>query len=319
MDGLSNTLDDLLTAFCVGQATMRDTRGVRVDPVIVVATEPIADGEIDADAAAVAVFACAQLGEASLRAAYEYIAQVKALEKTPSKGPSRSTVTLGAIIATTSSQSLDSIALLMRRLNKETDSDLRPDMVTVLNRGTINYLVPFGPDQTMPGDWLPPARGNRDFVSPALLQMVTTATSIFAVNNMVGFIIGQLEFFAPTVERPDMRAAIVGVPANRTVVILYQYDLTGRLVELHKTEPVATPPFLLESPENKFLGKMFYQPWQDGGIVILEGLAARRANDLRADAGPNHDDETEERTAGLVGAADVAGRFQDVRRADRKA
>ncbi len=144
-------------------------------------------------------------------------------------------------------------------------------MVAVLNRGTINYLATFGPDQTMPGDWLPPARGGRDFVPPVLLHMVTTATTTFALNNIVGFIIGQLAFFAPTLERPDMRAAIVGVPANRTIVILYQYDLAGRLVELQKTEPVATPPFLIESPEKELLGKMFYQPWQDGGIVILEG------------------------------------------------
>jgi hypothetical protein len=272
IDGLSETFAGLLPAFHVGRATISDSRGARVGPVIVVATERIEHGEIDADAVAVAIFACAQLDEANLRAGYECIAQVKALDKTPSKDPSRSTVTLGAIVAATSSQSLDSIAQVMRRFNNETtDSDLRPDMVAVLNRGTINYLVTFGPDQTMPGDWLPPARGDRDFVPAILLHMVTTATSTFALNKIVGLIIGQLAFFAPTLERPDMRAAIVGVPANRTVVILYQYDLAGRLVELHKTEPVATPPFLIESPEKELLGKMFYQPWQDGGIVILEG------------------------------------------------
>ncbi len=61
IDGLSKTFADLLTAFHVGLATIRDSRGTRVGPVIVVATKPIADGEIDADAVAVAIFACAQL------------------------------------------------------------------------------------------------------------------------------------------------------------------------------------------------------------------------------------------------------------------
>jgi hypothetical protein len=271
IEGLTKALADLLTAFHVGRATIRDAKGTRVGPVIVVATSPIRDGEIETDAVAVAAFAGAQLDETSLRAGYECIAKVKDLEKAPNEDPSRSTVTLGLIVAATSARSLDSIAQMMRRLNSETLADLRPDMVAALNRGTVNYLVTFGPDQTMPGDWLPPARGKRDFVSPALLHMVTTATSTFSLNSLVGFIIGQLAFFGPSLERPDMRAAIIGVPANRTVVILYQFDLRGRLMELEKVEPVALPPYLIESPEKELLAKMFYQRWQDGGIVILEG------------------------------------------------
>jgi hypothetical protein len=101
--------------------------------------------------------------------------------------------------------------------------------------------------------------------------MVTTATSTFSLNRLIGYIIGQLAFYASSYERPDMKAAIVGVPPNRDVVILYQFDLEGRLRELHETEPVATPPFLIESPEKELLAKMFYQPWQDGGVVILDG------------------------------------------------
>ncbi len=271
IEGLTKTLADRLTSFHVGRATIRDAKGTRVGPVTVIATSPIQDGEIDADAVAVAAFACVQLDEANLRAGYECIAQVKALEKTLSKDPSGSTVTLGAVIAASSAQSLDSIAQMMRRFNSERSADLWPDMVAVLNRGTINYLVTFGPDLTMPGDWLPPARGKRDFVSPALLHMVTTSTSAFSLNRLIGFIIGQLAFYAPSFERPDMNAAVVGVPPNKDVVILYQFDLAGRLVELQKTEPVATPPFLIESSEKELLGKLFYQRWQDGGIVILEG------------------------------------------------
>jgi len=110
------------------------------------------------------------------------------------------------------------------------------------------------------------------FVSPSLLHMVTTATSAFSLNRLIGFLIGQLAFYAPSFKRPDMQAAIVGVPPNKTVVTLYQYDLGGRLVELNKIEPVATPPFLIESLDKELLAKMFYQPWQDGGLVILEGL-----------------------------------------------
>jgi hypothetical protein len=120
IEGLTKALADLLTAFHVGRATIRDAKGTRVGPVIVVATSPIRDGEIETDAVAVAAFAGAQLDETSLRAGYECIAKVKDLEKAPSEDPSRSTVTLGLIVAATSARSLDSIAQMMRRLNSET-------------------------------------------------------------------------------------------------------------------------------------------------------------------------------------------------------
>jgi len=224
------------------------------------------------DVAVATAYACPVLDETSLAAGYEWIAQVKALQKTPSDDPSRSTVALGVVVAATSVHSLDSIAQTMRRLNSGTAANLRPDMVVVLARGTINYLVTLGPDQTMPGDWLPPARGERDFVPPALLHMATTATSAFSLNRLVGFVIAQLAFCAPGVERPDMQAAIVGVPSNRTVIALYQFNLAAELVEVRNTAPVAVPPFLIESPTKELLAKMHYQPWQDGGVVILDGL-----------------------------------------------
>jgi hypothetical protein len=269
--GLIKALAEILPGFYVGRVEVCDKAGMHAGPFTVVATTPLQDGKIDADAAAVSAFTCPALDEATLRAGYECIAQVKALEKSPSEDPSRSTVTLGVVVAATSAQSLEQIAQIMRRLNSETPADFRPDMVVVLSRGTINYLVTFGPDRTMPGDRLPPARGKRDFVSPELLHMVTTATSTFSLNRLVGFIIGHLAFYAPSFERPDMKAAIVGVPPNRTVVVLYQYDLDSHLVELDETAPVSMPPFLVESPEKELLAKIFYQPWQDGGIVTLEG------------------------------------------------
>jgi len=57
IEGLTKALADLLTAFHVGRATIRDAKGTRVGPVIVVATSPIRDGEIETDAVAVAAFA----------------------------------------------------------------------------------------------------------------------------------------------------------------------------------------------------------------------------------------------------------------------
>jgi hypothetical protein len=271
-EGLTKAFADLLPAFHVGIAKVHDVAGARAGPLTVIATAPVEAAQVPADAVAVAAYACPVLDEATIRVGYEIIAQVKTLQKTPSDEPSRSTVTLGVIVAATSGQSLDSIAQTMRQLNSGTVADLRPDMVVVLARGTINYISTLGPDQTMPGDWLPPARGKGDFVAPALLHMVTTATSTFSLNRLAGYIIGQLAFYAPNVECPNMQAAIVGVPPNRTVVVLYQFNLAAQLVEVHKAEPVAVPPFLIESPATELLAKMHYQPWQDGGIVILDGI-----------------------------------------------
>jgi len=48
-NGLLQGSPGLLTAFRVGQSTTRDARGARVGPVIVAASAPIEDGEVDAD------------------------------------------------------------------------------------------------------------------------------------------------------------------------------------------------------------------------------------------------------------------------------
>jgi len=161
-EGLSKTLAEILPGFHVGRALVCDKARKCVGPTTVVATSPLEDGKIDADATAIVTFTCSVLDEATLSAGYECIAQVKALEKSPSEDPSRSTVTLGVIVAPTSEQSLEAIGQMMRRLNIDRPSSIRPDMVAVLDRGIVNYLVTFGPDQTMPGEWLPPALEKRD-------------------------------------------------------------------------------------------------------------------------------------------------------------
>jgi hypothetical protein len=259
-------------AFAVDPAMIRDKAGNQVAADLVIATALIDDGEVMADSVAVAAFLCSSLDAKTLREGYEWTAKVKALQKIASAEDSRSTVTLCVIAAGTSQLSLDGLAAEMQKLNGGVSDEHRPDMVAVLSRGTINYLVTFGPDQTTPGDWLPPAQGKRQFVAPTLLHMITTATTAFALNRLVGYIIGQLAFFAPTIGRPDVQAVIEGVPAHRAVATMYQYDLSGKLVEIEKPEDVVTLPFLIEGPNKELLAKMFFQPWQDGGVVILDGL-----------------------------------------------
>jgi hypothetical protein len=268
----NEALASLFPAFTIASATIYDHAGTRIPVDSVVSVVPIQGGEVPADATAVAVYLSASLDIESLREGYERIAQVRALRKTPSAEPGRSTVTLGLIVAAASQVSLDALSAEMRARNREIPDDHRPDMVAVLSRGTINYLATFGPDQATPGEWLPPAQGPRQFVSPTLLHMVTTATTAFALNRLVGYIIGHLVFFAPTLLRPDMQAIIAGVPSHRGIVTMYQYNLAEQLVEVEKPEPVVEPPFLVEGPNRDLLAKLFYQPWQDGGVVILEGL-----------------------------------------------
>jgi hypothetical protein len=61
IEEFTKTLAGLFTAFYVGRAIMRNARGACAGPVTVIATSPIQNGEIDADAVAAAAFICVDL------------------------------------------------------------------------------------------------------------------------------------------------------------------------------------------------------------------------------------------------------------------
>ncbi len=267
--GVSNALAALFPAFTVAPATIYDQSGTSVGPLdSVISLTPIENGMVAADSVACAVYIRPSLNAQTLAEGYERIAQVKALQKTPSTEPQRSTITLGLIVAR-SAPSLDGVADELRSLNREIPDDHRPDMIAMLMEGTANYLMHFLGDDERVGAFLPPARGV-PYVAPILVMLTTNSTKSHALNNLVGFIIGHMAFFAPGRNAPIMKAVLEGVPKHSTVACTYQYNLARKLVEVAAV-PSPIHPYVIEDGNRNRLLRIQFQPWQDGGVVVAEG------------------------------------------------
>jgi hypothetical protein len=141
---------------------------------------------------------------------------------------------------------LPHLADLLKALNRGILTERRPDMVTVLSRGVVSYAVRFAGDSSI-ADWLPPQQGPRTYVAPVLVHLITTATTAFALNRTIGYLIGQLAFFAPDVPRPDFNAIIEHVPPIRNVIVTYQPNLAGAYVEINEPAPIMMPPHWVEA------------------------------------------------------------------------
>lgn len=266
--GFSDALASLFPAFTVGSGMIYDQTGARVGPVdSFVSLASIENGAVPADSVACAAYVCPSLNAQTLREGYERIAQVKALQKTPSTEPHRSTITLGLIVAKSAS-SLDAVAEDMRSLNRGIPDDHRPDMIAMLTQGTAHYLMHFLGDERV-GTFLPPARGV-PYVAPILVMLATNSTKSHALNNLVGFIIGHMAFFAPGRNAPNMKAVLEGVPKHSTVACIYQYNLARKLVEVAAV-PSPIHPYVIEDGNRNRLSRILFQPWQDGGVVVAEG------------------------------------------------
>jgi len=186
-------------------------------------------------------------------------------------GP-KSTITLGLLVAAKSPLTLDELAKEARDFNRGISDNLHVDMIVVLSRGTISYAVQFAGDQSV-GDWLPPAQNEHpEYILPILLHLIITSTAAFALNRMIAYVVGHLAFFAPSMQAPNMHEVSQGVPAQRDIVCTYQYNLAGSLIEFENTAQVLEPPFIIEDPKASLLSRLFFTPWQDGGVIIAEGL-----------------------------------------------
>lgn len=233
---------------------------------------------IHADKAAVVIDAYETLDSDKFRDSYARIAKAKRLKKTPMpnlSGVPVQTTTLGIIFALRSTVPLDYIAEELTRLNSLTPSQEWPDMVVVATAGTVNYAVQF-PGESISGDLLPPAPRARDvYIPPMCVIIVVRPTGGYTFNRMVGFLIGQLYFFSPGVELPDMKQVVEAVPNQAIAFSGFQYNLNGDLVpvprQFYNDRYLPPLPVHIEDGRGELLCTLQFLPWQDGGTILLRG------------------------------------------------
>jgi hypothetical protein len=269
-----------VTSSCV---TDQDgNRAERFAAVVYAAPEGVAipeSGAVPAGAAAVVIDACEELDLEWLRAAYGRIAQAKRLRKSAAPhlgGPPSTNVTLGIIFALRSGLPLDDLAEELNRLNVETPGGEWPNMLAVGSTGAITYSVQFPGEASFSGDWLFPAEGElADGVPPMCIVAVMRPTGAHTFNRMLASIIAHLAIFSPAAKVPNLTHILEGVPHQVLTLTGYQYNLAGNLLpvprQFYNDRYLPPLPMRVEDHQGRLLSTLRFLPWQDGGVILLEG------------------------------------------------
>jgi len=240
-------------------------------------TSPDGIERVPADNLACAIDVHQKLGLQQLRQSYEKIAALKSLAKssipTVSHGVPVADATMGIIFAVDSDIPIETLAEEASRLNAEHSYRVWTDMVVVLTRGTVNLAcqIPYKPL----GDFLPPAR---DIAYRAAMYVHVFARShaAFALNKMCAVLFPYLYFFQPGVGSPPYQQILKGMPTTGMPVAAFQFNLKGNLVPVPTSmrfdELFLFPlSFRAEDRQGNLLAKVQYLPWQDGGVVRVQG------------------------------------------------
>jgi hypothetical protein len=238
---------------------------------------PGAIGHIPADNLACAIAVHEKLGLAQLGQSYEKIAHVKSLAKssvpTVSQDVPVADATMGIIFAVDSDAPIEAFAEELARLNREHSYRSWPDMIVVLSRGTVNLMcqMPYG----KLGDFLPPAR-EASHRTAMYIHVFARAHAAFALNKMCAVLFPYLYFFQPGVGFPPYKEILKNMPATGMPIAAFQFDLKGDLVPVPTSmrfdELFLFPlSFRVEDRQGNLHAKVQYLPWQDGGVVRVQG------------------------------------------------
>lgn len=165
-------------------------------------THDEANVSITAENVACVFHAAQTLTVEELRTGYRRIGAVKRL-KCPAAAAVDypvSNTPLGVVFCIDSASSLETIAEEMMELNKAVPSSEWPDMVVVLQRGTVNYAIQFEGDRIR-GDFLLP--NITDFpVMPMYVHLFARGLALHSLNRLCSFLFMHLQVFSPGTKLP---------------------------------------------------------------------------------------------------------------------
>jgi hypothetical protein len=236
-----------------------------------------ASEHVPADNLACVIDVQQQLGLEELRQSYEKIVRTKSLAKTLAPRVSEDVpvadATMGIIFAVESNAAIETLGEELVRLNRQHPYQVRPDMVVVLSRGTVNLTsqIPYQPL----GDFLPPGRGALHRTA-MYIHVLARAHPAFALNKMCAVLFPYLYFFQPGVGLPPYQEIVKDMPKTGMPIGAFQFNLGGGLVPVPTSmrfEEFFMFPlsFRVEDRQGVLHAKVQYLPWQDGGVVRVQG------------------------------------------------
>ena len=238
--------------------------------------EDVSPGVYRAESVASVIECVPLLDIATIQNAYVKIATAKAVTKVPrpEDGTVNSDRILGMIVAKASSVPLDDLAIELDRLNQQTASVNWPDMIAVLNAGTINYTVQF-PGGGILGDHMPDAvDAKADHRPPMYIVMALKPATEFTFNKLLSLLLAHLSIFSPKATIPQWTEVLDGVTDQSISLSGYQYDRNNQLVpvppEFRNDRYIPPLPFRIEDPNGNLLAFLQYLQWKDGAVFMLK-------------------------------------------------
>jgi len=284
-DALNETLNQLLGwPFRAARGFARDGEGQKTEVfgtlvyTISQSQPPSETMNFNADNLACVIDVAENMDVEQLRTAYERIACAKRLKKTLAPnipGTPYTTVTLGIIFARDTTVPIETLAEELDSLNGHHTDREWTDMIVVLSKATINYVVQF-PGKNVMGDFLPPAEGaTHRYSAPMYVIIFIKPTRMFTFNKMCSFLIAHLMIFSPGAKLPNWSQILEDTPKGGIVLTGYQYNLSGHLMpvprQFYNDRYIPPRPFHIEDMKGDLLSTLQFIPWQDGGVVLLEG------------------------------------------------
>ena len=210
--------------------------------------------------------------------AYKKIASVKTLKKRPSSEMDRKatgselkmTSTLGVIFAFTSDIAIETVAQKIEELNKPFDSQAWPDMVIVLDVGTLNYAIQ-SPGGELFGDLMP--REETFAIAPFYVSLMLRRDREFSLNRFFTTLLSHLQFFPHRPSVPPFDIALAGTAKECIGVCSYQYDRDKNLLPANRTEIELPAAIQIKSTSGQVTATLHWLPWPSGGTIMCESGA----------------------------------------------
>ncbi|MFM0208312.1 hypothetical protein PQQ96_12945 [Paraburkholderia sediminicola] len=283
---LSAQLQHLVPApYRIETGVVIDSEGRRTEPLsaLICVGGQLVDSDVGptvvpTETVAAAIDVAYTLDLNALAAAYSRVSAAKALKKTaPFPGNRTTEPTLGVIFAVDATVPLEDMAAELERLNERTPSDHWPDAVVIATKGQLGYMVQWIGDQSVSSLLLPPSPGVLHKTQPSYYAvLMISASGAGTFNLAMHMLLGQLARWSPGSVSPEYLTVLDSVPRQALVWTGYQYNLAGELrpVPRERYNDKALPPkwvALIPPGAKEPLAAMCFIPWQDGGVVLLQG------------------------------------------------
>ena len=235
------------------------------------------------DTVAAVVEVKSRLNKKEIEDGYEKIAACKRLKKTPvSAGDQQATgsdlkgvATLGVIFGFSSDTSLATLAKHVERLNGQYEPTAWPDLIVLLDSGTISYGVQFPGRASFDGHMMPPA--HHEFaVPPVNIHLMLREDGDFTLNRFFILLLAHLTFFPRRIGTPPFEQILEGATRIGTPLRAYQYTRDRQLKPVPESlykDPANLIPLTISitNDEGKPRGLLRYFPWVDGAVLGWTG------------------------------------------------